>query len=163
MVRKKLKKNKKRSRERKQLVAIVPAKWTLLKRVERLRDTANKANWDFKKLLSYTNLEIKEEQDNELSLTTRTYYPSVAYIHEESLKQISQALEKLSVIQTSNSWARHLETLDIFKPNTTDKELKQWSDWKFSYENYVKGIDAGMAHSMKLVEENLMAAMSLTR
>ena len=74
---------------------------------------------------------------------------------EESLKMISTALERLTVTQSSSSWARHLKTPDLFKPDTRDNELKQWSDWKFSFENYVKGIDAPMAYSMKLVEENL--------
>ena len=53
LVRKKKEKGKKgRSREKKQLVVIVPAKWKLLRRVERLRDQADKeaicdliANW----------------------------------------------------------------------------------------------------------------------
>ena len=166
LVRNKVKKGAKGSRERKQLVVIVPAKWKLLKRVEDLRDRADKdaisdlvANWDFRKLLSYTNLEINEEQqDSEPYLTTKTYYPRVAYIHtmaEERLKMISTALEKLTVTQSSSSWARHLKTPDLFKPDARDNELRQWSDWKFSFENYVKGIDAPMAYSMKLVEENL--------
>ena len=166
LVRNKVKKGAKGSRERKQLVVIVPAKWKLLKRVEDLRDRADKdaisdlvANWDFRKLLTYTNLEINEEQqDSEPYLTTKTYYPRVAYIHtmaEERLKMISTALEKLTVTQSSSSWARHLKTPDLFKPDARDNELRQWSDWKFSFENYVKGIDAPMAYSMKLVEENL--------
>ena len=92
------------------------------------------------------------------TLTTRTYRPYISYLAamaEESLQKISQALERLSVSQSSTSWSRHLKTPDIFKPDTRDNELKQWSDWKFSFENYVKGIDAPMAYSMKLVEENL--------
>ena len=50
------------------MVVIVPAKWKLLKKVENLRDRSDKdaisdlvANWDFRKLLIYTNLEINEE------------------------------------------------------------------------------------------------------
>ena len=116
--------------------------------------------------MKYTNLEIKEEFENgEPNLTTRTYYPSVVYIQamaEDSLKMISAALEKLTVAQekltvtqSSSSWARHLKTPVLFKPDSRDNELKQWSDWKFSFENYIKGIDAPMAYSMKLVEENL--------
>ena len=166
LVRNKVKKKGKGSRERKQLVVIVPAKWKLLKKVEDLRDKADKdaisdlvTNWDFRKLLTYTNPEVNEErQDSEPHATTEIYYPKVAYIHtmaEESLKMISTALEKLTVTQSSSSWARHLKTPDLFKPDTRDNELRQWSDWKFSFENYVKGIDAPMAYSMKLVEENL--------
>ena len=69
---------------------------------------------------------------------------------EESLKMISTALEKLTVTQSSSSWARHLKTPDLFKPDTRD-ELKQWSDWKFSFENYAKGIDAysGLQHEAR--------------
>ena len=74
---------------------------------------------------------------------------------EENLKLISTAFEKLMVTQSLSLWARHLKTPDLFKPDTRDNELKQWNDWKFSFENYVKGIDAPMAYSMKLVEENL--------
>ena len=160
-VKKKEKGRKGGSRGRKQLVAIVQAKWKFLKRIEKLRDQTDEekicelvANWDFRKILNYTNLEIKEEfEEGEPNLTTRTYYPSVVYIQamaEESLKMISTALEKLTVTQSSSSWARHLKTPDLFKPDTRDNELKQWSDWKFSFENYVKGIDAPMAYSMKL-------------
>ena len=63
--------------------------------------------------------------------------------------------------QSSTAWSRHLKTPDIFKPDTRDNELKQWSDWKFSFENYVKGIDPGMAHGMRLVEENLNGSYEL--
>ena len=74
---------------------------------------------------------------------------------DESLKSISQALERLALTQSSSSWSRHMKTPDIFKPDTRDNEIKQWSDWKFSFVNYIKGIDARMAASMDLVEENL--------
>ena len=48
-----------------------------------------------------------------------------------------------------------MKTPDLFKPETRDQEIKQWSDWKFSFVNYVKGIEPQMAHSMKMVEDNL--------
>ena len=48
-----------------------------------------------------------------------------------------------------------MKTPDLFKPGTRDQEIKQWGDWKFSFVNYVKGIEPQMAHSMKMVEDNL--------
>ena len=154
-------------------MVIVLAGWKFLERLEKIREETDKesiceliSGWDFTKTLNYTNLEIKEEfEEGEPNLTTRTYYPSVAYLQamaEDSLKMISAALEKLTVAQekltvtqSSSSWARHLKTPDLFKPDSRDNELRQWSDWKFSFGNYIKGIDAPMAYSMKLVEENL--------
>ena len=74
---------------------------------------------------------------------------------EESLRQISQALERLTVHQSAAAWSRHVKTPDIFKPDTRDQELKQWNDWKFGFINYVKSIEPNMAGSMKMVEDNL--------
>ena len=45
----------------------------------------------------------------------------------------------------------------MFKPDGREAELKLWSDWKFSFLNYVKGLDPSMAHSMDMVEENVDA------
>ena len=163
-VREKDKGKKGRSREQKQLVVLVPAGWRLVEKVEELRDSTDKevisdlvANWDFTQLLDYFDFEPNHSEKTP-TLTTRTYRPYISYLAamaEESLQKISQTLERLSVSQSSTAWSRHLKTPDIFKPDTRDNELKQWSDWKFSFENYVKGIDPGMAHSMRLVEENL--------
>ena len=89
---------------------------------------------------------------------TYTYRPLIKNLWEmadESLKSISQALERLALTQSSSSWSRHMKTPDLFKPDTRDNEIKQWSDWKFSFVNYIKGIDARMAASMEFVEENL--------
>ena len=169
-VREKDKRRKKRSREQKQLVVLVPAGWKLIDKIEKLRDNTDKevisdlvANWGFTQFLDYFDFEPNHSEKTP-TLTTRTYRPYISYLAamaEESLQKISQALERLSVSQSSTSWSRHLKTPDIFKPDTRDNELKQWSDWKFSFENYVKGIGPGMAHSMRLVEENLNGSYEL--
>ena len=55
-----------------------------------------------------------------------------------------------------------MKTPDIFEPDTRDNEIKQWSDWKFSLLNYIKGIDARMAANMERVEENLNGDFKLS-
>ena len=133
-VREKDKRKKKRSREQKQLVVLVPAGWKLVEKVEKLRDSADKevisdlvANWDFTQLLDYFDFELNHSEKMP-TLTRRTYRPYISYLAamaEESLQKISQALERLSVSQSSTAWSRHLKTPDIFKPDTRDNELKQ--------------------------------------
>ena len=80
-VREKDKKGKKRSREQKQLVVLVPAGWKLIEKIEKLRDNTDKevisdlvANWDFTQLLSYFDFEPAHKEKTP-TLTTRTYRP----------------------------------------------------------------------------------------
>ena len=44
---------------------------------------------------------------------------------------------------------------DLFKPENRDAELKSWGDWKFSFVNYIKGVDPSMAQNMDMVEKNV--------
>ena len=74
---------------------------------------------------------------------------------EESLRLISTALERLQVTQSAQARSRHLKTPDVFKPESRDLELKGWSDWKFSFCNYVRGIDPALAAAMEAVEKEL--------
>ena len=77
---------------------------------------------------------------------------------EESLRRlVATALERLTVNQATQGWARHLKAPDVFKPDSRDNELKLWGDWKFSLMNYIKGIDPTMANDMDLVERDLEA------
>ena len=57
--------------------------------------------------------------------------------------------------QASQSWSRHLKPPDVFKPNTRDNELKMWSDWKFAFCSYIRGIDLAMAAAMDVVEKKV--------
>ena len=91
-------------------------------------------------------------------------YPKPSKIEataEESLKLISTALEKLTVTQTTQAWSRPLKAPDVFKPEAPDHELRGWSDWKFSFCNYVRGIDPGLAAAMEVVEGELNADYAL--
>ena len=147
-----------------QLVVSVPAGWKFLKKVERVRDQTDPddicellAHWDYISLISYGGL-VFEENVTEPKVTTKAYLAYIPYLRtmaEESLRMISQALDRLTVNQTTTTWSRHMKTPDLFKPETRDQEIKQWGDWKFSFVNYVKGIEPQMAHSMKMVEDNL--------
>ena len=127
----------KRKGETKQLVVTVPACWKFLKKVERLRDQTDTedicellAHWDYINLLSYGGL-VFEENVTEPKVTTKAYLAYISYLRtmaEESLRMISQALERLTVNQTTTTWSRHMKTPDLFKPETRDQEIKQWSD-----------------------------------
>ena len=148
----------------KQLVVIVPAAWKFIEKVEKVRDETPGdqiceliANWDYISVFQECGLLLTEDLEGP-DKATYTYRPLIKNLWEmadESLKSISQALERLALTQSSSSWSRHMKTPDLFKPDTRDNEIKQWSDWKFSFVNYIKGIDARMAASMELVEENL--------
>ena len=156
-----------RKKKRKRLVVIVPATWKFIKRAERFRDETTKgeacellANWDFVSLIGYAGLHFNEDVEPIPKVDERTFCPYLPYIREmaeESLRQISHALERLTVHQSAAVWSRHVKTPDIFKPDTRDQELKQWNDWKFSFVNYVKSIEPSMVDSMKMVGENLNA------
>ena len=97
-VREKGKRGRKRSREQKQLVVLVPAGWKLIEKIEKLRDNTDQevisdpvANWDFTQLLDYFDCE-PNNSENTPTLTTRTYRPYVSYLAamaEESLQKIS--------------------------------------------------------------------------
>ena len=80
---------------------------------------------------------------------------------EESLRLVANALERLTVNQTTQGWARHLKPPDVFKPDSRDNELKLWGDWKFALLNYIKGIDPTMANDMDHVERDLDASYEL--
>ena len=80
---------------------------------------------------------------------------------EESLRLVANALERLTVNQTTQGWARHLKPPDVFKPDSRDNELKLWGDWKFAFLNYIKGIDPTMANDMDHVEKDLDASYEL--
>ena len=156
-------KNKKK--KRKCLVVIVPATWKFIKRAERFRDETTKeeacellANWDLVSLAGYAGLHLEQANEPIPKVDTKVFCPYIPYIRnmaEESLRQISQALERLTVHQSAAAWSRRVKTPDIFKPDTRDQELKQWNDWKFGFINYVKSIEPNMANSMKMVEDNL--------
>ena len=140
-VREKDRKRKKRSREQKQLIILVPAGWKLVEKIEKLRDNTDKevisdlvANWDFTQLLDYFDFEPNHSEKTP-TLTTRTFGPYISYL-AAWLRRACRRFHKLRS-QSSTAWSRHLKTPDIFKPDTRDNELKQWSDWKFSFENYM--------------------------
>ena len=127
----------------KQLVVVVPACWKFIEKVEKVRDKASKeevcellANWDLLSLLGYGGFDL-EKDENEPNQTTKTYFgtiPQLGTMAEESLRMISQALERLTVNQTTSTWSRHIKTLTSSsrRQETRDQELKMWSDWKFS-------------------------------
>ena len=153
-----------KERKAQQLVVIVPAAWKFIEKVERLRDETPEdqiceliATWDFISVFQESGLLLTEDLEDP-DLTTYTFRPLIKNLWEmadESLRLISQTLERLALTQSSSSWSRHMKTPDIFKPDNRDNEINQWSDWKFSFVNYIKGIDARIAASMDPVEENL--------
>ena len=122
-------------------------------------------NWHFWESLVYSGLEFKPEGEIQDPLcTTKAYYPRVKNLRamaEESLRLVATALERLTVNQATQGWARHLKAPDVFKPDSRDNELKLWGDWKFSFMNYIKGIDPTMANDMDLVERDLEASYDM--
>ena len=162
---------RKRRGKPKQLVVVVPAAWKFIEKVEKVRDETPKdqiceliANWDYISVFQESGLLLTEdlEDPDKATYTFRPLIKNLWEMADESLKPISQALERLALTQSSSSWSRHMKTADLFKPDTRDNEIKQWSDWKFSFVNYIKGIDARMAASMDLVEENLNGDFKLS-
>ena len=154
----------------KEVIVVVPAKWKFMGRIEELiEDTEPEVlgelvcNWHFWEQLVYSGLIFGEEEPF-VSLTSNTFYPDVRSwknMAEESLRLVATALERLTLSQQNQGWARHLKSPDVFKPDSRDAELKGWSVWKFSFLNCVKGLDPSMAQSMDMVEENIDADYSL--
>ena len=46
---------------------------------------------------------------------------------------------------------------EVFKPDTREQELKQWSDWRFTLENYVKSVDVMTHTEMNIISNNAEA------
>ena len=68
------------------------------------------AHWDYINLLSYSGL-VFEENVTEFKVTTKAYLAYIPYLRtmaEESSRMISQALERLTVNQTTTTWSRHV-------------------------------------------------------
>ena len=152
---------KKNTSVQKEVIVVVPAKWKFLGRIEELREDTEPEvlgelvyNWHFWEQLVYSGLIFGKEEPF-VSLTSKTFYPDVrGWL-------VATALERLTLSQQNQGWARHLKSPDVFKPDSRDAELKGWSDWKFSFMNYVKGLGPSMAQSMDMVEDNIDADYSL--
>ena len=148
------------------MIVVVPAKWRFVKRIEELRDSTEEDklselvyNWRFWGIPPYAGLEFGTPTPL-APVETKTFIPKVIGLRsmaEESLRQVATALERLALNQSTQGWARHLKTPDVFKPEGRDAELKLWGDWKFGFLNYVKGLDPSMAASMDMVENNVDA------
>ena len=72
----------------------------------------------------------------------------------EQLQQIREVLDGLTRSQEQNQWARNVKGPEVFKADTRESELKQWEDWKFTLENWVKAVDPEMYLDMKRVGQN---------
>ena len=126
---------KKRKRDCRELIVVVPASWQFLDKLEATREDLEEGQigaalcqWKFWETLNGIPFEV--EQDG-AHLTSRSYYPKASQLQrmaDESLRLVAAALEKLSLNQASQSWPRHLKAPDVFKPDTRDNELKMWSD-----------------------------------
>ena len=156
--------------EVKRVLVVVPVKWKFIERIEEVRDNTEQEklselvfNWRFWDITSYAGLGFDGLGSCEI-VESKAHYPRVfgwKAMADESLRQVAVALERLAINQASQGWARHLKAPDVFKPDGREAELKLWSDWKFSFLNYVKGLDPSMAHSMDMVEENVDANYDL--
>ena len=150
--------------EVKRVLVVVPAKWKFIEKIEAVRDNSEQEklselvfNWRFWDIISYAGLGFDGIGSCE-TVETKAYYARVfgwKAMADESLRQVPTALERLAINQASQGWARHLKSPDVFKPDGREAELKLWSDWKFSFLNYVKGLDPSMARNMDMVEENV--------
>ena len=150
------------SKDLKEIIVVVPAGWKFLSRVEKLRDETDTevlcefiSHWQYWELLVHSGLEFGGD---DVKVDSKVYYPAVRSLRtmaDESLRLVAAALERLTVNQSAQSWARHLKSPDLFKPENREAELKQWSEWKFAFLNYVKGIDPTMANDMDVVEKNM--------
>ena len=109
------------------------------------------SHWQNRELLVHSGLEFGGDG---VEVDSKIYYPAVRSLRtmaEESLRLVAEALQRLTVNQSTQSWARHLKSPDLFRPENREAELKQWSDWKFAFLNYVKGIDPTMSKDMDVV------------
>ena len=77
----------------------------------------------------------------------------------EQLQQIREVLDGLTRSQEQNQWARNVKGPEVFKADTRESELKQWEDWKFTLENWVKAVDPEMYLDMKRVAQNAEEAI----
>ena len=73
------------------------------------------------------------------------------------LEQIRDVLADLVRGQANAQWSRYVKQPDVFKPDTREQELKQWSDWRFTLENYVKSVDVVMHTEMSIIANNAEA------
>ena len=74
---------------------------------------------------------------------------------EESLRLISSALDRLTTVQQSQSWARHLKNPEAWKPANRDEEIGNWPDWKLVFQTYVKAVAHQLAEMMTQVEGDM--------
>ena len=77
----------------------------------------------------------------------------------EQLQQIREVLDGLTRNQEQNQWARNVKGPEVFKADTRETELKQWEDWKFTLESWVKAVDPEMYLDMKRVAQNAEEAI----
>ena len=62
------------------------------------------------------------------------------------------------MLDTSESYRRSdvLRTLiqkpDIFRPETREQEVEQWSEWKHTMRNYLSVVDSKMLDDMETIE-----------
>ena len=158
--------NRKRKKQRRQNLkvvrVVVPASWKFLTRLEGVRhrfqgDQSIRPfieNWDFADYLHEFNF-AEEKSESLAAVEVKTFYPDVrkmAVSAEESLRVIGEALERLTTNTQSQTWAKHLKTPEIWKPENREAEIKGWSDWKFSFVNYVRAVDPKLAELMEWAE-----------
>ena len=103
---------KRRGKKLKQLVVIVPAGWKFIEKVEKLRNETSEeqiceliANWDYVTVFAESGLLIKDDIEDP-DLVTYAFRPAIKDLWkmaDESLKMISQALERLAVTRSSSS------------------------------------------------------------
>ena len=152
--------------EVKEVIVVVPSKWRFIQKIEYLKESAEEedlevlvSNWRFWEIITHSGLEFGvKREEGEAGVVTKTYYPKVgplAIMADESLRLVAAALERLTSNQAAQGWSRHLKAPDLFKPENRDAELKTLGDWKFSFVNYIKGVDPSMAQNMDMVEKNV--------
>ena len=73
------------------------------------------------------------------------------------LEQIRDVLADLVRGQANAQWSRRVKQREAFKPDTREQELKQWSDWRFTLENYVKSVDVMTHTEMNIISNNAEA------
>ena len=153
------------------LRVIVPSTWRFVERLglerEKIRTQESTRReallryiqlWRYEKIVAGPEIPL-QVRGHFAAGEVRSFFPRVSKMAgaaEESLRLISEALDRLSVAQSSSSWTRHLKTPDPFKPDNRDAELKQWPDWKFAFCSYVKSLDGKLAELMSVVEADLL-------
>ena len=72
---------------------------------------------------------------------------------QTAVLSLVNALQNLVESQKNSSFTKHLKPPELFKPETRQAEIGQWSDWRFTFENFVGAIDSELLSLMKNAEK----------